>query len=1184
MLTQHDDSTYELSIYVFSFPRQPLCAAEGDKIPLLIYERYYFWSLHFLFEKSKIKRQKIHVSSDFSLTYCIEKHAIYDDVQMYTSIYNSAYNKQEENKTNPFNKCELVENDEESGNKELTIYNNDYIKYLYLNGIKNNENNFVEQSSYPNNEIKWYRLKIKIESVGKKKKNSYFSYGANSFNAIHFKEQTTPSPYSKNACNGVSQLDRLNCEKARKSLKNLMKMQKRKFIACGRESIRERSGREQGGKEKGGKEQSGKENGGREQSGKENGGREQSGKEKGGKEQSGRGSTRNRLFGEASNDERNVSCKEEREASFPLGGGHSARRKKRKNWYYCKSSSNDMTYDEDNFTNTRENSIFTVSEENTCNKNKKRKSKNYNGNVCGSSMASSRSESDSGSTIGSDSGNSRNDCNGRRRSVTPASPNGKQCQMKKSPICTYPISKKKHTSKCKTFTDRANKSVLKFKDLASTMQISPENRNKVETARLDSGGDVTDETKAKLSGKAKRNNSAWDKKERGRGGRTRRGYTPKMGSSEIIEKTDILIESSRLFKIDTEEHITSFNKMFLQESEESVKKKKQNNQNDIDMYINKILKNILNKKKSHLNSISKNFERIETFYKQNYKIYIIDDKEPINDKRDFFKNDNNMYILFDEWDSSHGQDVDIWEFFKRFMRGEPLSGKKEIEKDLSSYPMSCIRREKVQADTQIPTFCTEKKEHYNGSDVVDVGGVGGVGDGRDAHEGEAPEGGATDAPSPLADNSTEHVTNGTIFLAKNKKDEHRERLLEEGDIVYVKFSDSYDDYDKVRILKKQNVIYILIYLLKNEKNINLSSISTYAPDLLWNISLHFKRSSFDLEICLEKVYKYVTSGGRREHLIDVDPFGKHVNEQCGDERCGDEHSGDERCGDEHCGNERCGDERCGDEQCGDCHFDDDLYGKNRNEKKIAKRAYQKEMEIMKLKDNVAFIDKYLQNVNDRKIKKLKNAQKEYYVKYEYDRTINRLTKQQLIDLFIDKENEINIIPLSYLKEKSRNIIYEENIKMNMFACINVIFDDVKGRCIYAASDLNKFDFVFEYVGELLTHNEAMKREQKYIKNKKKGCYMFYFKHESKRYCIDGTEESIDAAINNNDKKYFLRSFARLVNHSKKNSNLIPKVLTVSNLPRLFFVASRDIKEGEELLIDYGERDREIIKSNEWLKC
>lgn len=252
--------------------------------------------------------------------------------------------------------------------------------------------------------------------------------------------------------------------------------------------------------------------------------------------------------------------------------------------------------------------------------------------------------------------------------------------------------------------------------------------------------------------------------------------------------------------------------------------------------------------------------------------------------------------------------------------------------------------------------------------------------------------------------------------------------------------------------------------------------------------------------------------------------------------------------------------------------------------KGVKRESLKEIETMKLKDYVSFLDKFLQNVNEVKLKRLKSIKTEYYEKYEFDRTINKLNRQQLLDLFVDKKNEVNTIPLSFLKEKSRNIIYEENIKMNMFACIKIIFDDVKGRCIYAASDLNKFDFVFEYVGELLTHNEAMERERKYNKNNKKGCYMFYFKHENKRYCIDGTEENIEAAINNKDKKYFLRSFARLVNHSKKNSNLIPKVLTVASQPRLFFVAARNIKEGEELLIDYGERDREIIKNNEWLKC
>lgn len=321
--------------------------------------------------------------------------------------------------------------------------------------------------------------------------------------------------------------------------------------------------------------------------------------------------------------------------------------------------------------------------------------------------------------------------------------------------------------------------------------------------------------------------------------------------------------------------------------------------------------------------------------------------------------------------------------------------------------------------------------------------------------------------------------------------------------------------------------------MQNKETPTLSDICIFSPDLFWNICLYFKDNIMGVDPSLVKIHKFLSTGKSEEN-------GYH---------------------------------RYSSKRINYCE-------------KRKKRKNREPMEIMKLKDNVEFLDKFLENVNERKLNKLKEIQSQNFEKYELHRNINSLNKQQLINLFIDKEYQINLIPLTLLKEKSRNIIYEENIKMNMCACIRVIFDSIKGRCIYAASNMYKLDFICEYVGDLLTYNEAMKREEKYKRNTKKGCFMFYFKYDNKTYCVDSTKESmVDAEIHNKKmkKKKILRSFARLVNHSKKKSNLIPKVLKVENNPRLFFVASRDIKEGEELLIDYGERDKDIIKDNEWLK-
>ena len=58
---------------------------------------------------------------------------------------------------------------------------------------------------------------------------------------------------------------------------------------------------------------------------------------------------------------------------------------------------------------------------------------------------------------------------------------------------------------------------------------------------------------------------------------------------------------------------------------------------------------------------------------------------------------------------------------------------------------------------------------------------------------------------------------------------------------------------------------------------------------------------------------------------------------------------------------------------------------------------------------------------------------------------------------------------------------------------------------------------------------------------------------------------------------------RLLNHSKNQANVITKFYEVDDHPYLCLVASRDIKVGEELQYDYGERSKEATQSHPWLK-
>jgi len=127
----------------------------------------------------------------------------------------------------------------------------------------------------------------------------------------------------------------------------------------------------------------------------------------------------------------------------------------------------------------------------------------------------------------------------------------------------------------------------------------------------------------------------------------------------------------------------------------------------------------------------------------------------------------------------------------------------------------------------------------------------------------------------------------------------------------------------------------------------------------------------------------------------------------------------------------------------------------------------------------------------------------------------------------------------------------------------------KGRGIEARKQFKKGDFVVEYAGELMESPAAAKeREDFYASDAATGCYMYYFKHGDKQYCIDATAES--------------GRLGRLVNHSRLAPNCQTKVVMVRDVPRLILIAKTDIEPGTELLYDYGDRSKESLKAHPWL--
>ncbi|EDO06829.1 SET domain family protein [Babesia bovis T2Bo] len=182
----------------------------------------------------------------------------------------------------------------------------------------------------------------------------------------------------------------------------------------------------------------------------------------------------------------------------------------------------------------------------------------------------------------------------------------------------------------------------------------------------------------------------------------------------------------------------------------------------------------------------------------------------------------------------------------------------------------------------------------------------------------------------------------------------------------------------------------------------------------------------------------------------------------------------------------------------------------------------------------------------------------------------RLNDGELISIMMD-ENGLLLRDISVLSDAQKMVIYREHLKRGFYAPVRLDYLPPKGRAVFSACDIRKDEFVVEYKGHIITEKAAKLRELKYDASRSdKGSYVFHFQVNGKKYGIDATEENIKFGP------------ARLINHSRKNPNVVPKAMEINGCPRLFFVAKRNIQSGEELLIDYGERDPRIIKVNPWL--
>eukprot|EP01134_Creolimax_fragrantissima_P001842 CFRG1842T1 len=154
-------------------------------------------------------------------------------------------------------------------------------------------------------------------------------------------------------------------------------------------------------------------------------------------------------------------------------------------------------------------------------------------------------------------------------------------------------------------------------------------------------------------------------------------------------------------------------------------------------------------------------------------------------------------------------------------------------------------------------------------------------------------------------------------------------------------------------------------------------------------------------------------------------------------------------------------------------------------------------------------------------------------------------------------------------KKEETDLLEKQILSQDESHLEVYEDEVKGKGLRVNKSMTRGEFICEYSGDLVDTAEAKRRDDIYSgRPEKYGSYMYHFKMNNQRYCVDATVAG---------------RFGRLINHSAKSANVFTRALMVDTTPRLCFFALRDIKVGEELQYDYGDRRKEIIRSMPWLQ-
>lgn len=121
-----------------------------------------------------------------------------------------------------------------------------------------------------------------------------------------------------------------------------------------------------------------------------------------------------------------------------------------------------------------------------------------------------------------------------------------------------------------------------------------------------------------------------------------------------------------------------------------------------------------------------------------------------------------------------------------------------------------------------------------------------------------------------------------------------------------------------------------------------------------------------------------------------------------------------------------------------------------------------------------------------------------------------------------------------------------------------------GYGLFAAEDIAQDEFVIEYIGELISHDEGVRREHRRgdpFDEENKVSYLFTLLEQEGIW--------VDAAIYGN--------LSRYINHASDTCNIMPRIMYVNHEFRIKFLAIRDIKAGDELFFNYGDNFPNLTK-------